>query len=68
MTKKTKTEMKKVKLTLVKSVIGRLPKHKETVKHLGLRRMHQTVERELTPTLQGMVNKVSYLLKIEESN
>ena len=58
---------KSVKITLVKSVIGRLAKHKACVAGLGLRRMHQTVEVEDTPCNRGMINKVSYLLKVDEA-
>jgi large subunit ribosomal protein L30 len=54
-----------VKVTLVKSVIGRLESHRATVKGLGLRRMHHTVELEDTPAVRGMINKVNYLLKVE---
>jgi len=60
------TEKSKLRVTLVKSVHGRLPSHKACVAGLGLRRMHHTVEVEDTPCTRGMVNKVSYLLKIEE--
>ena len=56
-----------MKLTLVKSVNGRLKSHKDCVRGLGLRRMHHTVEVEDTPCTRGMVNKVSYLLRVEEA-
>ncbi len=59
-------DKKKVKVTLVRSVHGRLPSHRATVVGLGLRRMHHTVEIEDTPCTRGMINKVSYLLKVEE--
>lgn len=54
-----------VKVTLVKSIIGRLESHRATVKGLGLRRMHHTVELQDTPAIRGMINKVNYLLKVE---
>jgi large subunit ribosomal protein L30 len=54
-----------VKVTLTKSVIGRIESHRATVKGLGLRRMHQTVELQDTPEIRGMINKVNYLLKVE---
>ncbi|MDE0927066.1 MAG: 50S ribosomal protein L30 [Methylophilaceae bacterium] len=54
-----------VKVTLIKSVIGRLESHRATVKGLGLRRMHQTVELQDTPAIRGMINKINYLLKVE---
>lgn len=60
------TKNKKLKLTLVKSKFGRKPGHMECVQGLGLRRMHHTVEVLVTPENMGMINKVSYLLKVEE--
>ncbi len=54
-----------VKVTLIKSVIGRLESHRATVKGLGLRRMHQAVELQDTPAIRGMINKINYLLKVE---
>jgi large subunit ribosomal protein L30 len=54
-----------VKVTLVKSVIGRVESHRATVIGLGLRRMHHTVELQDTPAIRGMINKVNYLLKVE---
>ena len=60
-------ESKKIKLTLVKSRFGRLKNHKASIAGLGLRRIHQTVEVEDTPQNRGMINQVSYLLKVEES-
>ncbi len=56
---------KTVKLTLVRSPIGTLPKHKLCLKGLGLKRMHQSVEVEDTPSVRGMINKVNYMLAIE---
>jgi large subunit ribosomal protein L30 len=55
---------KTVKVTLVRSPIGALPKHKACLQGLGLKRMHQTVELEDTAAVRGMINKVSYLLAI----
>ena len=57
---------KKLRVTLVRSMFGRVNKHMACVRGLGLRRMHQTVEIEDTPQNRGMINKVSYLLKFEE--
>ena len=59
-------DKKTVKVTLIKSTIGRQPRRIETVKGLGLRRIRHTVELEDTPSVRGMINKVSYLLKVEE--
>jgi large subunit ribosomal protein L30 len=62
---KAKKDTSTVKVTLVKSVIGRIEAHKATVKGLGLRRMHHTVELQDTPAIRGMINTVGYLLKVE---
>ncbi len=59
-------ETKKLRVTLVRSVHGRLKKHKDCVRGLGLRRMHHTVEVINTPENRGMINKVSYMLECEE--
>lgn len=56
---------KKIKVTLVKSVIGTRPEHRACVRGLGLRRINQTVEVADTPSNRGMINRVSYLLKSE---
>ncbi|MBS0545632.1 MAG: 50S ribosomal protein L30 [Proteobacteria bacterium] len=56
---------KKIKVTLVKSVIGTKQSHRATVRGLGLRRLNHTVELVDTPEVRGMVNKVSYLVKCE---
>lgn len=57
----------RLKLTLVRSTAKRLANHKACVAGLGLRRMHHTVEVEDTPANRGMINKVAYLLKVEEN-
>ena len=62
---KSKTE--RLKLTLVKSPAGRLARHQACVRGLGLRRMHHSVTVDATPENLGMVNKVSYLLQVEEA-
>ncbi len=56
---------KKIKVTLVKSVIGTKQDHRATVKGLGLRRINHTVELQDTPSVRGMIHKISYLLKCE---
>ena len=56
---------KKVKVTLVKSIIGTIQSHRACVRGLGLRRLHHTVELVDTPSVRGMINKVSYLVKCE---
>lgn len=62
-----KEEPKKMlRITLVKSAIGYSVKQKDTVRALGLRRMHQTVVQEDTPVIRGMLLKVQHLVKVEE--
>ena len=56
---------KKVKVTLIRSLIGTKESHRATVRGLGLRRMHSSSVLEDTPEVRGMINKVSYLLKCE---
>lgn len=56
---------KKIKVTLVKSVIGTKQSHRATVRGLGLRQLRHTVELADTPEVRGMINKVFYLLKCE---
>ena len=63
---KKATSGKSLRVTLVKSPIGFPKDQKATVKALGLRRMHQTVEHKDTPALRGMLTKIIHLLKIEE--
>ena len=59
--------MKKVRITQIRSGIGRPQDQKDTLKSLGLRKMHQSVEVDMDNLcLAGMVNKVAHLLKIEE--
>jgi large subunit ribosomal protein L30 len=62
---KAEKNLATIKVTLVKSVIGRIEAHRATVKGLGLRRMHHTVELQDTPAIRGMINAVGYLLKVE---
>jgi len=54
-----------VKVTLVKSVIGTKQSHRDTVKGLGLRRLNSSSVLVNTPEVRGMINKISYLLKVE---
>jgi len=55
-----------IKVTQTKSSIGRLPKHVACLRGLGLRRINHTVELEDTACVRGMINKVHYMVKIEE--
>jgi large subunit ribosomal protein L30 len=58
--------MAKLLITQVRSGIGRPRTQRETLRNLGLRRMHQTVERPDTPAIRGMVRKISHLLRVEQ--
>jgi large subunit ribosomal protein L30 len=65
--KATQTNAEKtIRVTLVKSPIGYSERQKRTVRTLGLRRMHQTVEHVDSPTLRGMIAKVAHLVEVEE--
>lgn len=67
MAKKTATKetVGTVKVTLVRSPIGTMERHRQCLVGLGLRRMHQTVEVQDTPAIRGIINKVSYMLQVE---
>ena len=58
------TDVKKIKVTLLRSLIGTKPEHRACVRGLGLRRIRHTVEVIDTPANRGMINKVSYLVKL----
>jgi len=60
------TDKQMMKVTLVRGLGGRLAAHRACVRGLGLRRMHQVVEVEDTPATRGMVNEVSYMVKVVE--
>lgn len=57
----------KLKITLVKSTIGAVPKHKKTVEALGLRKVNKTVELPDNAATRGMIKQVSHLVKVEEA-
>ena len=58
--------MSKIKLTLIKSLSGRLTAHQECAKGLGIKKIHKTIEVNDTPENRGMINKINYLLKVEK--
>ena len=58
---------KQLKVTLIKSKFGRLKSHKACIAGLGLRKIHQTVTVIDTPENRGMINRVAYLLSVEEA-
>ncbi len=61
-----KKKIKKIRISLVRSVIGSKPNQRRSVKALGLKRIGSSVEHEATPPVLGMVNVVSHLVKVEE--
>ena len=59
--------MAKIKVTLVKSAIGRPERQKRTLVALGLKKLNQTIEHDATPNIVGMVNKVQHLVSVSEA-
>lgn len=57
---------KTIKVTQTRSTIGTKHKHRECIKGLGLRKINHTVELEDTPEVRGMVNRVNYMVRVEE--
>ncbi|MDG1261392.1 MAG: 50S ribosomal protein L30 [Flavobacteriales bacterium] len=58
--------MSKVIITQVRSAIGRPQRQKDTIQALGLKKLNVSIEKDATPQIMGMINKVSHLLKVEE--
>lgn len=58
--------MKKVRITLIRSLIDEPEVHRRTIKALGLRKLNHTVEKNLTPQIEGMIKSVNHLLRIKE--
>jgi large subunit ribosomal protein L30 len=67
-TKKSTDEGRQLKISLVRSVIGRPQKQREVVKGLGLRKINSQVVRKDCPEIRGMINKIPHLLRVEELN
>ena len=61
-----KSAAKKVRITQVRSGIGRQEGHRRTIRALGIKRHQQSVVHELTPAIQGMIDKVSFMVEVEE--
>jgi large subunit ribosomal protein L30 len=57
----------RIKITLVRSMVGRPEKHRKVLRGMGLTRLNKTVELEDTPAIRGMANKVSHLVCVEET-
>ena len=62
------TANKTLAITLIRSGIGRPPQHRETLRRLGLTRLHKTVVLKGTPQVRGMINQVSHLLSVVEQD
>jgi len=58
--------MAKVKITQIRSIIGQSERQRSTLRSLGIRKMHQTVEVEANPQILGMIEKVKHLVRIEQ--
>ena len=58
--------MSTIKIKLVKSPIGKVPKHRKTIEVLGLRKLHQVVEKNDTPQIRGMLKQVDYMIEVVE--
>ncbi len=59
-------EANKIRVQLIKSTIGVIPKHRATVRALGLRRLNKCRDHLATPNIKGMIRQVAYLLKVED--
>ena len=59
-------KIKRVRVTQVRSGIGRKEQHRRTIRALGIKRHQQSVEHELTPAIEGMIRKVSFMVEVEE--
>jgi len=60
-----KRKAKQISVTLVRSPVGALPRHRECVRGLGLKKMNHTVVLEDTPSVRGMVNRIEYMVRVE---
>ena len=58
--------MSTIKIKLVKSTIGKIPKHRKTIKALGLKKINQVVEKNDTPQIRCMLKQVDYMIEVEE--
>ncbi|MET3616832.1 large subunit ribosomal protein L30 [Peptoniphilus olsenii] len=58
--------MSTIKIKLIKSPIGKIPKHRKTITALGLKKIGQVVEKNDTPQIRGMIKAVEYMLEVEE--
>lgn len=58
--------MSTIKIKLVKSPIGKVPKHRKTIKALGFKKLNQVIEKNDTPQIRGMIKQVEYMLEVEE--
>lgn len=58
--------MKKIKITLIRSLAGKKERHRRTIKALGLKKMHSSVIKEDNPQIRGMIDRVSYMVKVND--
>jgi len=58
--------VKKIKITLIRSLAGKKERHRRTIKALGLKKMHSSVIKEDNPQIRGMIDRVSYMVKVND--
>lgn len=58
--------MKKIKITLIKSLAGKKERHRRTIKALGLKKVNSSVIKEDNPQIRGMINRISYMVKVND--
>lgn len=58
--------MKKIKITLIRSLAGKKERHRRTIRALGLKKMHSSLIKEDNPQIRGMINRVSYMVKVND--
>lgn len=58
--------VKKIKITLIKSLAGKKERHRRTIRALGLKKMHSSVIKEDNPQIRGMIDRVSYMVKVND--
>jgi len=58
--------VKKIKITLIKSLAGKKERHRRTIKALGLKKVHSSIIKENNPQIRGMIDRVSYMVKVND--
>jgi large subunit ribosomal protein L30 len=66
MPQNVRSGVKKIKITLIKSLAGKKGRHRRTIRALGLKKMHSSVIKEDNPQMRGMIDRVSYMVKVND--